>query len=171
MPKVSTLVLWTAAVAFAAVAILYWHNARFQMAWAERRWKVQRFRELGVVGERIRAFAEANGGDLPVDLQELNRLGVIASSEFEFDDANAMSMVRRNLRPVPSIELPGDLLLIVETCDRYPEYRLCLYLDGTTVFCEDGDRVAEDNKRRRELGLQPIREFSWGNGRAHQSEP
>ena len=113
-------------------------------------------RVLGGVGERIRQYAKAHGGKLPLDAEDLIRAGVIAPSEIEFEDGNAMSTIRREFRLVPSIDFPGDLVIIRETCARFPDYKMCLELDGSAVSYGTVDAVAQDNERRLELRLQPI---------------
>ncbi len=124
-------------------------------SWRLSCWQSERSRVLSSLGDRLRTYAERHEGKFPKNVEDLVAAGVITESELSFEDHSQQTSVRREFRLVPSIDLPGDLVIVVERYGRYPEFRLCLYLDGSVVLYGEGATLDDDDAKRKELGLAP----------------
>ncbi len=153
MKRAIWIVPWFSTVVLGVSTLTLLHYARSVHGWERSRWESDRCRVLERVGERLRTYAEQRAGNLPSDVEALIRAGVVARSELDFTDMNAQTRVRRAFRLVPTIALPGELIIVVETYDRYPDLKLCLRLDGSVIIFGKGDTLDEDDRRREDLGL------------------
>ena len=130
-------------------------------AWWERveglRWTSERQRNLEAAGERILTWAKNNNGRLPQNTQELVTTGLLGKSEISFRERVHTIRVTRTLRPVPSANLPGRLVLIIETYDPPQHHFNVLHLNGNAALCRNlASVIATDNAIRREHALPEI---------------
>jgi hypothetical protein len=109
------------------------------------------------MGERVRAYARVNDGNLPSTTEEFLRLGLIAPGELTYDDLTQGVRIRRQVRPVPRTDYPRNLILILEVDEPYCGRIGILYLDGQAVLGRNLSlTLREDNALRIRVGLLPV---------------
>ena len=125
-----------------------------------RAWMSERQQDLRDIGSRMRSYAEAHGGILPQSPEELLSAGIIPADKLRFRDHERGASVLRQLRPVPSIDFPGNLIIMIETYDPPLEggyVAQVLELGGAAIWVRDLRReLSEDDKRRLACSLPAL---------------
>ena len=119
-------------------------------------WKSARILALNQLGERLKRDAERHAHFAP-SMEDLVDRAVLARSEVEFQARNVM--ISRHYCPGATLKTP-ELTVMIELHDKG---RTCFLVtaDGRVIGCSIESLpsvLAEDNAKRKALGLDPI---SW----------
>lgn len=148
-------VLWVLALCCIGV-LLVWH-LREMRQFERNRWNSKRQGVLRELGEELNALAVAPEGPLAPTAPNRELGDVLASEEAAKWDADCGCTVARAFRGTPI--MPRDLVLLVESYSPAQGWVNLLFGDGSVLRIPDGrlaEVLAADDRRREELGLQPI---------------
>lgn len=148
-------VLWALAVCCVGV-LLMWHFGEMRQ-FERNRWSSKRQGVLRELGEKLNALAVAHEGPLAPTAPSRELADVLASEEASRWDPDCGCTVARAFRGTPI--MPRDLVLLVESYSPAQGWVNLLFGDGSVLRIPDGrlpEVLAADDRRRDELGLQPI---------------
>ena len=129
--------------------------------WVERyeylRWLAQKQTDLEQLGRVLIRYDRESKDGFAHDWDQLIRAGVITRDDTMFEDSERGVTVRRELRPIPSLGVDGELVLVLESYTPPQQYCGVLRANGEVLVECDMEAVrAVDNERRRRHGLDPI---------------